>query len=135
MRIDEVLQIFIKYNILSKDLSLKFLAFYCFLDVTLNLANNNPTDYWYNFIWSTFTLIEYSIFTFFIWTNIKNLGMRKFVLVSSILFIIFTTTYNVITKFTSIDSIPIAIETILIFIYSVYYLYEETNDTTNLFYL
>jgi hypothetical protein len=51
----------------------------------------------------------------------------------SLIFIVFITIYYFTAKANTIDSIPIGFETILILIYSFYYLYEETNDPTNLF--
>ena len=56
-------------------------------------------------------------------------------MIISIFFVIFTTAYNIYTNFRSYDSIPIGIETILIFLFSFYYMYEETNDPTNIFLL
>ena len=118
---------------LNKEKGLLFLALYSLIDILLNLFNSYITGKWSLYIWSTFTFIEYSIFTYLLWVNIKNKSFKWIVIVLSIAFIVFTTIYNIITNFKSIDSIPIGIETILIFIYSFYYLYEQMNDTTNLF--
>jgi hypothetical protein len=80
-----------------------------------------------------FTLVEYSIFTFFLWVNIENKKFKKIMVVSSIFFLLASTFYNVRTNFLKIDSVPIGIETILVLIFSFYYLYEQMNDTETLF--
>jgi len=103
------------------------------LDLLLNAFNLNITGRWYLYIWSTFTLLEYLAFSYFLWCNIKSRNFKLFIIVTSILFLIFTTTYNIITNFQNIDSIPIGIEAIIIFIYSFYFLYEQMNDTSQLF--
>lgn len=126
-----VFLLFIKY--LSKDKSLILLAVYTVADLLLNYYTRNINGRWYLYVWSTFTFLEYIVFTYVLWLNIKNKTFRTIILWLSILFIIFTSIYNVNTNFRNIDSIPIGIETILIFIYSFYYLYEQMNDTTTLF--
>ena len=85
------------------------------------------------YIGAFFTFFEYSTFTFFLWCNIKNKRFKKFILISSIAFLLGATYYNVRTNFLNMDSVPIGIETILILIFSFYYLYEQMNDTETLF--
>jgi hypothetical protein len=108
---------------------------YCLLDSVLNLmvkyVNVNIT--WRLYIWSTFTFIEYLTFTYIIWSTLKNPLVKRLIVYISALFIVFTTLYNIVTNFKSIDSIPIGIETILILLFSFYYLYEQMNNTVNLF--
>lgn len=108
---------------------------YCFLDSLLNFAvkyvDINLT--WRLYIWSTFTFVEYLTFTYIIWSTIKNALVKKVIIYASIFFIVFTTIYNIVTNFKGIDSIPIGIETILILLFSFYYLYEQMNNTIDLF--
>ncbi|MGZ3852880.1 MAG: hypothetical protein ACXVLT_05205 [Flavisolibacter sp.] len=108
---------------------------YCFLDSLLNLAVKyvNLNLSWRLYIWSTFTFVEYLTFTFVIWSTIKNAFVRRLIVYTSSFFIVFTTIYNIITNFKGIDSIPIGIETILILVFSFYYLYEQMNNTVDLF--
>ena len=46
----------------------------------------------------------------------------------SICFVVFQLIYFFTFKFRTLDSIPIGIETILIFIYTIYYLYEQFKN-------
>jgi hypothetical protein len=81
-----------------------------------------------------FTFFEYCFFTCFLYLNISNRKFKNLMLISSGLFITFLIFYyysQVI--FTNVDSVPIGIETILILIFSFYYLYEQMNDAANQF--
>jgi hypothetical protein len=111
------------------------ITLYCLIDSLLNLTVNQVrlTYTWNLYIWATFTFIEYLTFTFVIWRSIKSQVVRRIIVYSSAAFILFTTIYNIATDFKSIDSIPIGVETILIILFSFYYLYEEMNDTSNFF--
>jgi hypothetical protein len=117
----------------SKEKPLILITVYALLDILLNFFINIFSKELYSYIWSTFTFVEYSIFTYILWSNIKRQSFRKFVLIISILFIVFTTAFNIATSFHNIDSIPIGVETILILVFSFYYLYEQMNDSNQLF--
>src|SRR6476646_3889653 len=77
---------------------------YCLLDSLLNLGVKyvSMTLSWRLYIWSTFTFIEYLTFTFIIWSTIKNGLVKRLMVYTSSLFIIFTTIYNIVTNFKSI---------------------------------
>jgi len=117
----------------KKEVPLILIAVYALLDSALNIFTFQFSAKLYLYIWATFTLVEYSIFSFIIGSNIRKQSIRKAILYISIAFIVFTSFYNVLTNFKKIDSIPIGIETILILLFSFYYLYEQMNDTSNLF--
>lgn len=85
------------------------------------------------FIYSSFTLIEYLLFTGALYLFIGNEKFKNWILALSIGFTIFIIIYNSTTKLRGIDSIPIGVETILIFIFAFYYLYEQMQDTANSF--
>jgi hypothetical protein len=123
--------IFYKKN--KSEKSLVLIATYVFIELFLNAFNKYFSRDIYLYVWSTFTFIEYSIFAFILWSNIKKSLIRKAIFISSICFVLFTSVFNIATNFENIDSIPIAIETILILVYSFYYLYEQLNETNNLF--
>jgi hypothetical protein len=116
-----------------KEKPLLLIALYESIDLLLNLSYKSFSLEWYPYIWSTFTFIEYSIFASILWTNMRNNVFKKVIIVASIVFIVFATTFNIETNFNKIDSIPIGVETILILIFSFYYLYEQMNDSNNLF--
>jgi hypothetical protein len=84
-------------------------------------------------LYAAFTFFEYLSFAYFLFLQIKNNTFKKYMSYLSVMFCIFIVVYSLTVKFKSIDSVPIGIETILIIIFSFYYLYEEMNDTTTLF--
>ena len=118
---------------LLRDTTLLLLAIYTFTDLLLNYYTRNINKMLYQYVWSTFTFVEYIVFAFFLWSNIKSKSFKKIIFLLSALFITFTTFYNIQTGFKNIDSIPIGVETILILVFAFYYLYEQLNDTSTLF--
>ncbi len=75
------------------------------------------------------------LFAYFIFTLLQSKFVKKYLIVSSIVFFLFFILYTYVLpkNVKYIDSIPIGVETILILIFSFYYLYEQTNDTSSLF--
>lgn len=84
-------------------------------------------------LYACFTFFEYLAFAYFIFLQVKRKAFKKFMLFASAVFLVFIISYYLTVKFRNIDSIPIGFETILILIYSFYYLYEEMNDSSTLF--
>lgn len=77
-------------------------------------------------LYSTFyTLFEYSFFTLFIAFNIDNKPIRKWIIFLSIFFFGFQWFYFFSTKVGRLDTIPVGIETILLFIYIFLFFYES----------
>jgi hypothetical protein len=116
----------------KKEKSFLLITIYVLIDFILDIFTFSLQNF-YNIVWSFFTLIEYSIFTYIIWNNIRNRSFKKIAILISILFIVFATIFNTVTNFKKTDSIPIGIETIFILIFCFYYLYEQTNSADNLF--
>jgi ABC-type Fe3+-siderophore transport system permease subunit len=85
--------------------------------------------FYYGFV----TLFEYSLFFLFLFFSIKNKKAKKAILISSAVYITFLIAYTLIVKIRRINSVPIGIETLLILIYSFYYLFEQMNDPKTLF--
>jgi hypothetical protein len=130
-----ILLFILHYRRVKHEKAFLAITLYCFIESLLNLSSKYVglgfilTLY----IWSTFTFVEYLIFTYVIWITLKSRSVRRIMLYTSIASIVFTTIYNIATNFRSIDSIPIGVETILILLFSFYYLYEQMNDTVSLF--
>ncbi|MCS3802048.1 FlaA1/EpsC-like NDP-sugar epimerase [Chitinophagaceae bacterium OAS944] len=82
---------------------------------------------------STYTLVEFFLFSFFIWLIIDNRQFKKVIAAVSTLFIIFICYYFFTTKWNFFDSVPVACESILIFTFSLYYLFEQINKPRVLF--
>jgi hypothetical protein len=75
-----------------------------------------------------YTSFEYLTFTAFFYLNIKNKKVRTFILLASFSFIVFQVFYLLAGKVRRLDTIPIGIETILLFSYIVYFLYQLSKD-------
>jgi len=81
----------------------------------------------------TYTFLEYSFFTFIFWFNIKNKAFKTFMIFASALFFIFQILFVTTTSFHRLDSIPIGIESILLFIYIFYFFYEFSKQIKDTF--
>jgi hypothetical protein len=72
-----------------------------------------------------YTFIEYLAFTFLIYQKIQSPIFRKIILILSICFIAFQFFHYFTIKLKVVDSLPIGVETILIFAYIIFYFYEQ----------
>jgi hypothetical protein len=107
---------------------------YCILSIVINyfidIFYNNHFKY---FFYALYTVVEFFSFSYILRLEIKNPFFRKILLGSALFFLLFITVYYSLEKYRNIDSVPIGIETILILVGCFYYLYEQMNDTKNLF--
>jgi hypothetical protein len=78
-----------------------------------------------------FTFLEYSFFTLFLWFIIVNKNFKKIIIGLSFCFYSFQVVYFIIDKSDRLDSIPVGVETILLFIYIIYFLYEQFKSQRN----
>lgn len=80
-----------------------------------------------------YTFLEYSFFTALLWVNLKSRKLKLAILFFSIPFFGF----QIFTYFSQssviLDSIPVGIETILIFIYITFFLYETFQSDSSEF--
>jgi hypothetical protein len=85
--------------------------------------------------WSVYTFVEYVSFAFVFWQSTISKKFKTFILILSVGFIFFQVLYFLTSTLSSqhvnLDSVAIGIETILIFIYSFYYLYQEFRNPNN----
>ncbi|HUC83420.1 MAG TPA: hypothetical protein VMR70_21085 [Flavisolibacter sp.] len=78
--------------------------------------------------------MEFMLFIGFLGFHIKNKKARKVLLYTGICFTVFYISFSALaSNKDSIDSIQIGIETIIVLLFSYYYLYERMNDTNTLF--
>lgn len=80
-----------------------------------------------------YTFFEYSFFAFVFWYTIQNKKIKRLIIYFSVVFISFQSFFVTITSLQRLDSIPIGIETILIFIYIFFFFYEFSRNNRNLF--
>ena len=85
--------------------------------------SNNLKKYFYTF----YTFFEYSIFAFVFWINIQNPKIKRLIIILSSLFLIYLIVYVSTTEIVRLDSVPIGIETILVFVYIITFLYESSR--------
>lgn len=67
---------------------------------------------------ASYTFLEYSVFTYLFWYSIQNQKIRKFIVLSYFLFFAFHLCYYLFATIQKMDSVPIAVETIFMFIYA-----------------
>jgi hypothetical protein len=79
------------------------------------------------FFYSAFTIIEFAAFSYFFFYHVRNKQMRNVIILTSLGFVIFNIVFTLFADLANIDSIPIGIEAILIFVFFFYYLFEQTN--------
>ncbi len=82
---------------------------------------------------TSYTIFEYSIFTFIFWINFRKDKFRRLLLLASVLFFGFQLFYVLTTKVKGLDSVPIGIETILILIYVVYFFYSFSKRLSDFY--
>ncbi len=118
---------------IRQDKGLFYIGLYCVCDLVFNLINNYNPSKLNNYLSAFFTFFEYSLFTYFIYINLINKKIKTIIAVLSTGFVLFIIVFDFVTKFQGFDSIPIGIESILIIIFSFYFLFEQMNDLSNLF--
>ncbi len=77
----------------------------------------------------SYTFLEYSVFALLFFLNIKGKKIRISILLLSLAFILFLISYYFLVKVKRLDTIPVGIESILIFVYIFLFFYEHFNDT------
>jgi hypothetical protein len=116
-----------------KETILLLLAFYGLAFFCLIFFNDHVPKSIYTFYQAFYTLLEYLFFTYFIWLNIRNIKFKKFIVLASVLFIIFQLIFVTTTGPKRLDSIPIGIETILVFIFIFFFFFEFSKNTREVF--
>ncbi len=80
-----------------------------------------------------FTIIEYLLLTILFIKNIRSKNIKKLITLISILFTAFAFFDIFQSKSISFDSFPSGIESILIILYSIYYLFEKINEPDSIY--
>jgi hypothetical protein len=85
------------------------------------------------YIFSSFTIFEYSLFTIFFYLNLKSNRTKKFILVFSCVFFLFGIYSMIKSTNHKFDSLPASIESVLIISYCIFFLYEQLRSPENSF--
>jgi len=120
---------------LKLEKSLWVIFVYCLVSILGDFfINSKPVSpgllRYYN---SFYTFFEYFSFALFIWLGIQRPPFKKVIMWVSISFFVFLAVYFVSAKYSRLDSIPIGLETLLILIFSFYFLFELTNNSKDTF--
>lgn len=123
----------------NKRKDIRVIFFYCiytfinelFVTNLLNIEINASVRFT---LLSLFTVVEYSLFTYAIFLNIKKSLYKRIIIAISPIFFMFAIFqfFNPEVK-NNIDSISITIEYILLIIYSLFYFFEELNEPNTTF--
>lgn len=98
---------------------------------SLNLLYTNEvytTSFLKKLYSGSYTLLEYLFFAYILWKELRNRKLKLFVLIISILFVVFLVFYFFNSSLRHIDSVPVGIETILILIFLLFYFYQYFKE-------
>lgn len=84
----------------------------------------------YQFI---YTFLEFSFFSFFLFSNINTPLFKKIIKIVFVCFFIFQVAYYLTQKQSALDTIPVGVETILILIFISFFFYEFFNNSKNIY--
>lgn len=80
------------------------------------------------YLFSFFTVVEFSIFTIFIYLQIKSRSIKWFMGISAILFYAFAF-YNIIYRPNkNFDSLPASVESVLVILYCILFFFEQMRN-------
>jgi len=135
---------FLFFKRIKENKSAWIIISYLFFDFLINLALLYyiiPYSY-HNRTYPIATFFESLFFAYFFYLILEKKSLRKKVISASILLSLTSLIYYFYTYYYTdiaikrsvyLDSVPIAIETIAIFLFSFFYFFEQINDPTNLF--
>lgn len=117
--------LFLKRN---KERGLWVIFFYCLLSfLTDNLYDLIKVPHFY--VFSAFTIAEYSLFTIFLYLSFQGKVFKILLLLGSLVFYCFATSSILRKNVLDFDSVPASVESILLIIYCIIFLYEQINDS------
>ena len=106
-----------------------FYSFYCiFSDLVLSkLSLKYLESELYSY--RLFTLVEYTIITFFIFQLIESYIFKRLIKTGTFIFIIVSILDIYTSSFTSFDSLPSGLESILVLSYCLFFVYEKMSSS------
>jgi hypothetical protein len=111
-------------------ISLGVYAIVCFLLLQMfEVLPLNSRKYYF----AIYTTFEYASFAFLFWKNITNKEFKSVIIVLSILFLLFESTYIFVASPKNLDSVPIGIETILILLFVFFFFYDFARKSGGVF--
>ena len=110
-----------------------YVIFSCLVDTLLLLLDTGSHSSTIFNLLSVFTLVEYSVFSYVLYSVIISRLFRGVILISSVVFFVFSIYYFLTVKNNTFDSLPASIESILIVAYSIFYLFDQMNKPQVIF--
>ena len=122
---------FVKRN---KNEGLQVIFAYCLVSLIteylfLFLRHRVPKVY----LFASFTICEYTLFTLFLYLSLKAKNFRFISIIGSVVFYTMAAINLTIKKTETFDSLSASIEALLIIIYSILFLYEQIKDPSVIF--
>lgn len=117
----------IKFNKLTKRLYalILYCSFSLLTDILLEYFPFKKHHGSQFFLLSTFTVIEYILFAYFLFHSLENKLIKNIILIVSVIFLGYTTYHFFYHSKSSFDSIPASVESLIIISFCVYYFYEQ----------
>jgi hypothetical protein len=115
-------------------ISIYGILFFLLLFISESIPRNSESVEIQKLFSSSYTLLEYLFFTAFLWTSIQNKKFRKIILILSGGFVVFQIIFYFnfqIDQRNVLDTVPIGIETILLFIFIFFFFYQFIKYTLN----
>lgn len=109
------------------------ILFYSFLSFLIDNSYNRLPVVIVFYVFSTFTIIEYTLFTIFLYRTVKEKIIKYILAVGSIIFYAIAIFSLFSEKKETFDSLPASVESILAIIYIICFLYEQIKDPQNAF--
>lgn len=128
-----LLLILFYFRTCGKEVVLKVVAISCIVFFVLNSSHYYLSANSRDFVYPFFTVCEFIFFAFFLRFHIKNRSVKIVISASAVLFVLFAVSEVFIIKLSGLDSVLIGVESIVIIIFSFYYLYEQMNDVSDQF--
>ena len=122
---------FIKRN---KHEGLQVVFFYCLASIIfeyLFVVLRDKIDSFYLF--ASFTIIEYSLFSIFLFLSFPSKRLRIIPIIGSLIFYTIAIVNFQLKRSQTFDSLAASVESILIIIYSIIFLYGQITDPTVIF--
>lgn len=85
------------------------------------------------YLFSSFTIIEYTLFTYYLYYHCTAKSIKLFILITSVLFYLFSFYNLAFPKSYSFDSLSASVECILVIAFAILYLYEQLNNPQIIF--
>lgn len=107
---------------------------YCIVTEAVNSYYNQVFSQNSYFNFNLFTIIEYILLTMYIRRIVRNKTFRTIILVTMVLFIPYAT-YNLVGRYSNeFDSLSSSLESILLLIYAIFYLFEQITKPSHIFF-